>query len=102
MHTFQQSTSTSRFTSIANLARMVAGAPLGSRKGIPCVYAGIESDEDGHKCLVAKTLDPEQCARLVMKESGPDMVRSNYDYLVQRLKNIGFAVVESEAQLQLA
>lgn len=102
MHTLHQSPSTSRFTSIADLARRVAGAPLGSRKGIPCVYAGVESDEDGHKCLVAKTLDPSMDAKLVLTETAPEMVRKNYEYFTQRLKAIGLAVVDTENLLQLA
>ncbi|MEJ7930642.1 hypothetical protein WG922_11715 [Ramlibacter sp. AN1015] len=98
MRTLQSAYETSRFTSIAELARSVIDAPAGPQ-GAPCVYATIARVE-GRPALVAKTGDASQTTLLLLPDSDPQQLQAALAYLVERLTAIGMVVVGDESELE--
>jgi hypothetical protein len=98
MNTLKIQNGISRFTAIANLARLVSTAPLGP-DGTPRVFIGVERTQ-GQTALVAKTLESSLDSCLVLTETNASMADSCLAYLGQRLNSIGLTVVKSEAQLR--
>ena len=99
MHTLQAARNSSRFTALLQLARSVADAPVGT-DGIPCVLVGVEKHADG-TTVYARTGNPELDTQLVMHEKDEGVIRSSVDYVIGRLKAIGFRLAKSEAELPI-